>query len=481
MPGFKVRESREYGDGIRDTFVEPTIDLFYKLTPSMTAALTVNTDFSGTTADTRQINLTRFDLFFPEQRQFFLQDADIFAFGAIEEEGPMPFFSRRIGLSDTGEVLDIDVGAKLTGRVGSFDLGVLSIEQEAADGQGSRNLLVGRIAKNVLSESSLGMIVTHGDPASARSNTLVGVDFRYLNTRIGDNRTLVGAAWYQQSETEGLHGDAAAFGIGVELPSEAGWRAELEWREVQENYNPALGFVNRTGVHEYELELGYAWRPTGSWLRSIASNVELGRVEKIDGATESESMELTLLELENHTADLLTLSYQVEREQLLQSFEISDGVVIPPGDYSFQSYCLEATTGEHRLLAGVLFACDGEFYDGVRLAGGADLTWRPDAHFRLGAGFEWNDIELPHGDFITRLARLRADIAFTATGYWENFVQYDNVSESIGVNSIVRWVPEGGREAVLVLNRQLEDFDRNNGFDSVYSEVTFKLGYTFRF
>lgn len=98
VPGFKVGESREYRGGTRDTFVEPTIDLFYKLTPSMTAALTVNTDFSGTTADTRQINLTRFDLFFPERRQFFLQDADIFAFGAIEEEGLMPFFSRRIGL-----------------------------------------------------------------------------------------------------------------------------------------------------------------------------------------------------------------------------------------------------------------------------------------------------------------------------------------------------------------------------------------------
>jgi hypothetical protein len=250
---------------------------------------------------------------------------------------------------------------------------------------------------------------------------------------------------------------------------------------VQEKYYPALGFVNRIGVHELELEMGYAWRPAGHWLRSVATTAELQRVERIEGGIESEGLELTVLELENHAADYLTFFYEFDRERLLEPFEISDGVVIPPGDYRFESYCVEVTTGEHRALAGLLFACDGEFYDGLRRAGGGDLTWRPGIRFRLGTGFEWNDIELPQGDFVTRLARVRADIAFTATWYWENFVQYDNVSETIGVNSILRWIPEAGREAVLVLNRQLEDFDRNNRFDSTYSELTLKMGYTFRF
>ncbi|HET6629434.1 MAG TPA: DUF5916 domain-containing protein [Woeseiaceae bacterium] len=481
VPGVSMSGVRNYTDGLTDTGLEPSVDVFYKVTPAMTAALTVHPDFSGTSVDTRRINLTRFDLFFPEQRKFFLQDADIFAFGAIEEEGPMPFFSRRIGLAASGEALDIDVGAKLTGRAGGFDIGVLDIRQETPDHRGTRSLLVARVAKNVLSESSVGMIVTKGDPISNLDNALAGVDFRYLNTRIGNNRTIIGSAWYQQSDTEGLHGNDAAMGIALELPSEEGWRAELEWREVQPNYYPALGFVDRTDVHESELELGYAWRPLGSRIRSVATNVEFTRVEKIGGDVESRNVEFTVLELENHAADDLELSYLMERERLTEPFEISKGVVIPPGDYAFNSYCVELATGEQRVLASGSFACDGDFYGGRRRSAGSDLIWRPNPHYQFGLGFEWNDIDLPAGSFITRLANLRADVAFTATWYWENFVQYDNVSDSIGINSILRWVPEAGRETVLVLNRQFEDFDGGHHFRSTYAELTFKLGYTLRF
>ncbi|MEX2122981.1 MAG: DUF5916 domain-containing protein [Woeseia sp.] len=481
VPGFRVGETRDYAGDRTDSFAEPSIDVFYKLTPALTAALTVNTDFSGTTVDTREINLTRFDLFFPEQRKFFLQDADIFEFGRIEDEGAKPFFSRRIGLSDAGEPIAIDVGAKLTGRIGRFDIGVLNIAQESAMGPGSNNLFAGRVAGNVLRESSLGIIVTNGDPASERDNTLLGIDFRYLNTRIGPNRTIVGSAWYQRSDTDGLHGDAEAFGIDLELPGRDGWDAELGWKEIQENYYPALGFVNRTDVREYELELGYTWRPVQRRLRAIRSGVEVWHVETLSGQLESEEITLTVVELENHAADYLTFDYSRSREHLVDPFEISDGVVIPAGDYLFDSFCVNLTTGEHRALAGETFVCDGDFYDGEMRAAGTVMTWRPSPHLRLGAGFEWNDIDLPHGAFITRLASLRADIAFTATWYWENFLQYDNVSESIGVNSILRWIPEAGRETVVVLNRQLEDPDRNNRFNSLYGELTLKLGYTFRF
>jgi hypothetical protein len=153
----------------------------------------------------------------------------------------------------------------------------------------------------------------------------------------------------------------------------------------------------------------------------------------------------------------------------------------PAGDYSFESICLEGTTGEFRSLAADWSVCDGEFYDGDRMAVAPYLTWRPNAHLRFGAGFEWNDIDLPQGSFITRLASLRADIAFTSTWYWENFLQYDNVSETIGINSIVRWVPQAGREAVLVINRQVEDFDRDNRFTPYINELAFKIAYTLRF
>lgn len=481
VPALRIGRVEDDFRPYEDSYVEPALDAFYKITPALTAALTVNTDFAGTTADARQINLTRFDLFFPEQRKFFLQDADIFEFGLIGDDSGKPFFSRRIGLTDDGETIDIDIGGKLTGRAGPFDIGVLGVRQDSTGGEDSSELLVARVAANVLAESSIGMIVTSGDPNPDRDNDLYGVDFRYLNTRLSRDRTIVGSLWYQHTDTGAASGEGAAFGMNLALPARHGWLAEAEWKEVQADYYPALGFVNRTGIREYEAELGYDWRPAAHWLRSIATGVELWRVQRIDGDLESQELKVSAIELENQTADWIAVDYRRNREVLGEPFEISDGIVIPPGDYAFDNACIEGGTGQHRALSSEFSACSGEFYGGDRLTVAPYLTWRPSAHFRFGAGFEWNDVDLPQGEFITRLASLRADVAFTATWYLENFVQYDNVSESIGINSILRWLPEAGRETVLAVNRQLEDFDRDNRFSSYYSELNVRLSYTFRF
>ena len=153
----------------------------------LTGVLTLNTDFSATEVDDRQINLTRFNLFFPEKRDFFLQDVDIFSFGGLRRNG-IPFFSRRIGLSRSGQPVDLDVGAKLTGRAGRWNVGFLGVAlDDFRDVEGS-NVFVGRVAANVLEESSVGLIVTGGDPRSNRDNSLMGADFRYRNTRLPGGR-----------------------------------------------------------------------------------------------------------------------------------------------------------------------------------------------------------------------------------------------------------------------------------------------------
>ncbi len=222
VAGARVSQSDQFNSlapDFSDTSFEPSLDIFYKPTPSLTAALTINTDFSGTSVDSRQINLTRFSLFFPEKRKFFLQDNDIFEFGRIggpresgavtqaTKESGRPFFSRRIGLSATGETVDIDAGLKLTGRIGRWDYGMLNIQQSEFGAVDSSNLFVGRIAANILEESSLGAIFTNGNPSASEDNSVVGVDFRYLNTRLSNGKTMAGSVWYQQSDTEGLNGN----------------------------------------------------------------------------------------------------------------------------------------------------------------------------------------------------------------------------------------------------------------------------------
>ena len=228
VPSATVREDKVYSTGEGSSDLEPSLDIFYKLTPSLNGALTLNTDFSATEVDDRQVNLTRFSLFFPEKRDFFLQDADIFEFGRIGSGGfngggrpsgggggggggggnpaipgassqnGRPFFSRRLGLSSSGEPVDIEYGAKLSGRVGRWNIGALGIHQDEFQTVTANDIFVGRLAANVLNESAVGLIVTDGDPLSNLDNSLAGADFRYRNSHLPGGRVLESQVWYQQ-------------------------------------------------------------------------------------------------------------------------------------------------------------------------------------------------------------------------------------------------------------------------------------------
>ncbi len=307
VPGLRTGSSRDYVLDEKNTYLEPSLDAFWKFTPSMTAALTLNPVLGGTTADARQVNLTRFELFFPEQRAFFLQDSDVFEFGRIEEDDGIPFFSRHIGLDGDGSPLQLDAGLKMAGRAGPMTVGVLGVRQDSATSDGSESLFVGRIATHVLAESVLGAIVTSGNPESGADSSLVGVDFRHLNTRLGEDRVFEATAWNQQTDTEGLDGDDTAYGVSVAMPNSRGWSGEAGYKRLEENYFPALGFASRTDVVDTEAEAGYRWRPQESWIRATYSGVEGRFVNAINGRDQPREVDLTIAEIENQTADRLEL------------------------------------------------------------------------------------------------------------------------------------------------------------------------------
>jgi hypothetical protein len=358
---------------------------------------------------------------------------------------------------------------------------LLAVQQDEFGTTDPSDLFVARIAANVLEESSVGMILTHGDPDSNDDNVLAGVDFRYLNTRLANGRTIEAGFWYQQSNTEGSSGDDAAFGFSLSAPNAEGLRGSIAYKELQQNYKPALGFVNRLNVRDFTTELGYTLYPQSEIVRNIYSGVDFQRIETIQGALQSQIITLRPLEISNHASDSIIFHYKIIDEVVETPFDISEGVTIPAGSYAFEQYCSEVAGSPYRRLSGRGYYCGGDFFDGTQTSAGASLIWRPNKHFKITAGYDFNDIELPDGAFITRLMSLRADIAFTSTWYWENFVQYDNVSYSLGVNSILRWVPRAGREMVLVVNREFIDFIREQHFNRVSGDITFKFSYTFRF
>jgi hypothetical protein len=500
VPAISVGGSRDHDAGTEDSSIEPSLDLFYKLTPALNASLTINTDFSATEVDNRQVNLTRFNLFFPEKRAFFTRESDIFEFGGIggddrggagflrgDRENGRPYFSRRIGLSATGQPVDIDVGAKVSGRVGRWNIGAQLIRQaefdadDDADDVDATNILVARVSANVLEESNLGFIVTNGNPRSNDDNTVIGVDYLYRNSRLPKGRQLDASFWYQQSDTSGVDGNDSAYGLAVKSPNQTGWKGSIGFKEIQENFMPAVGFVSRAGIQQVEGDVGYTYRHNGETIRSISAEIKTQKIDLIDGGLQSQSTEFEALELENNSGDRLSIAYRANKERLLDDFEISDDVFVPEGTYSYGAAELDIKTGDHRPVTIGFKYRDGEFFDGDIRSIETELGWRPSKHFRAGLSFSVDDVELPDGDFTTRLLRAQFDIVFSNTLSWVNLVQYDNVSETIGINSRLHWLPQAGRNVYFVLNHNYEERIADRNFHSTTTDLTLKADYTFRF
>ena len=498
IPGISISESRAYGldpnePDSRETNFEPTLDAFYKITPNLTGALTFNSDFSATSVDSRQVQLTRFNLFFPEQRKFFLQEADIFEFGGLDRNA-RPFFSRRIGIGPGGQQLDVDAGGKLTGRVGRWNVGALAVKQSGNAGfvpEGRQliddsELFVGRVSANIFDQSTLGAIATYGNPTGDEDNSLVGVDFNYLNTQRFENVTIEGQLWYQKSKTDGLEGDDASWGAKLVSPNQRGFKGRLQYTEIGENFFPALGFANRTGIKQSELAVGHVKRLGGeSWLRSFENTFEGVRVTDTDGNVESESLKFKLVKIANQSGDGAFFLYNDFREVLTRPFNIADGVTIPMGDYSYQRYGAEISSGGQRPLIATLHLEDGGFFSGDRKTVNVKLDWQPIKNFTGVFEYEYNKIDLPQGSFDTQLLRLRTDIAFNPEWAWITTAQYDNQSDSLGINSRLQWIPRAGSEFYIIYNGGWIDrgeLDRDaTGFSQVGESATIKISHTFRF
>jgi len=498
VPSMSVSKQRRYDPASSKTDWVPSLDAFYRITPSLNAALTINTDFSATEVDNRQVNLTRFSLFFPEKRDFFLNDSDLFQFGNISgmansnnatsqgaRENARPFFSRKLGLSQTGEPVDINYGGRISGRVGRWNIGTLAIRQDEFGPVDASNLFVTRISANVLNDSSLGFIYTNGDPGSNRHNSVMGVDFRYLNNRISNGRQLEADAWYQVSDTPGLDGDDASYGLGLRMPNNTGLRGRVAFKEVQKNFNPAMGYVNRSNIRDFTADAGYTHYFGGGVLQSIFSGVDAQRIEEIDGGLQSEIFVYRLAELETNSRDSIQFAYTTNREVVTAPFTLYTSpartVGIAPGDYKFNEQQVRISTGGQREFSGSFTWLQGDFYNGKRTNLNGSLTWNQSRYFVASINYDWNDISLPQGEFITRLTSVSTQVAFSSTMYWINLIQYDNLSEEIGINTRLQWIPRAGQEGFIVLNYNLQDKDKNNRFESTLSDLSVKFKYTFRF
>ncbi len=470
--------ARDFDDRTRSEAgreLQPSLDVFYRPLPSFTLTGTVNTDFSATEVDDRQVNLTRFSLFFPEKRAFFLQDAGIFEFADLQGNG-RPFFSRRIGLGADGAALDIEAGLKTTGRVGGLNFGALAVRQQRAGSDEVLDLAAARASWNVLEESSLGLIATSGDPQTGEDASLVGADFLY---RDDDALALPvrSRLWVQKTDTTRGDDRDVAYGAALEFPGDR-HEIALSSAELQENFAPTLGFANRVGIREHSAAYRYRFRPDTGRILRVDTSLGYELVTDVSDRRQS-SLTSAGIEAASPQGDAIALHTERATEVLAADFEISDGVIVPARAYTFTGATLSVTRGDRNVVGGRLALQAGEFYDGYRRSVRAEVALRPSPHYALALVWAQNEIDLDGGSFITRLAQLRSDVAFNNRWAWLSFLQYDNVSGSAGVNSRLRWEIAPGREMFLVANYNF-DVGPGDDLETRAREVALKVSYTFR-
>lgn len=482
-----------------------SMDLSYKLTPALNALITLNTDFAATEVDGRQLGLDRFDLFFPEKRSFFLTDFDIFQFGGIptgNDDGDstpgllsghngLAFFSRRIGLTGDNEPVDILAGTKVSGRIADFDIGSLYIVQdeyvnEDSERIGQSDLFVTRMASGVLEESTAGFIITSGDPTSNNNSSLVGADFLYRNSRLGRNRSVEGNFWIQKSNNSDVGSQETAWSANIGFPANAGFSTGIQVQEVEANFQPALGFANRTGVRLYAAEAAYTNVLSNSGIvRELEHSLEYAQWTYLDsGSIQSERIELMPFEIRTMDDDRLRLDINLHKEGLLPGEQPLQalGILIPPGEYSFDRLGTNLRSASHRPLALELQIDDGEWFNGDRFRIRPKMQWRPNEHFSAELAYDYNKYEFPGQSAVTRQITLENEIALNARWSAVLLAQYDNVSDSIGINGRFHCNMAAGRDIWFVVNHNMvRDPSIGSRFRSGESLAVAKIQYTLRF
>jgi len=460
-------------------------EINYNITPNLKAGITVNTDFAETEVDDRQINLTRFPLFFPERRAFFLEGSNIFLFAP--SSGPNPYFSRRIGLQE-GRPIPIQYGGRLIGRIKETDVGFLQVRTGAEGERPGEHFTVGRVLQNISNESTVGIIYTRretdGDLAPVRST--LGADLNLSTSKFLGNKNLQFETFYI-GHTQTHFGDTTSQsdrsvrGGRINFPNEP-WNAHVSYREFGVNYDPAVGFAPRVGFRRLQPSLTYnpLWKRSKS-IREVSWEYFFEYLMQMDWRPATVNHRIRLLGLRFETGDIIQFNINHNYEFLDFDFDIlrDERFVIPVGEYRNMGYSISAQTAPFRRFGGSFNFAEVGFWTGSQTNVSADVFLRPAVGFNMTATWIHSQVRLAEGDFDTHLFRLITGYDFSPWVSVNFNVQYDNVTKFLGTNNRFTWVISPGNTFFVVYNHNWQNFE--DRLMSMETWTNVKFAYTFRF
>ena len=473
-----------------DGTAEGGFDLRYDITPNLAAIVTVNTDFAETEVDNQQVNLPRFNLFFPEKREFFLESTGYFDFG-FNRSGPgarpgiIPFFSRRIGLDSDNRPIPVQGGVKLAGRMGRYNLGFLTVNTGHDGGTPQTNYSALRVSRDILTRSNWGVVAVSKEPAGpnhdpngdlyeSHSNRAYGGD---LNFSVLENLKFGGSLL--QTYTPDSSGSQRE-GNGYAVWSNDNWDVQFFYRDIDESFNPEAGFVSRTGIEQMEGFVGWSWRSDTALVRRVEPHVRTVYTMDQDNelatrfqhwATTLEFRDGSNLELAwNPQFDEVTGTFVLDEGDPSDPNDLSDDVEVRPGAYNMPQWLARYSSDSSRLFSGSIFAEGGDFFDGDILSIDADLSARISRNIRSTLGVRRTEIDLPRRpddpatpatdesrpplDFNFTLIQGQVGVTFTTRIYFDALLQYNTAVDDFSSNLRFNYKYRPGSDIYVVYNER---------------------------
>ena len=481
LAGFSADAPGHSADLERDSDVDVGGEVAYNITPSLRAVATINTDFAETEVDTRRVNLTRFPLFFPEKRGFFLDGATFFDFYV-----PV-FFSRRIGLDAQGQPQRIVGGTKITGQAGRFDVGGLYVRTGEENGALGEDFLTMRVRRRVLRQSFVGAIYTGRatrDQSVVPTRSAAGVDFRLATSTFRGNQNLEATGFVVANTNPlGTSGDNVSYGGRIGYPNDV-WDGSFQFMEVPENAEAAVGFIPRRDYRRYQPQLRYNPRPRNHrYIRRFGFGADVDLYTDTENRAETQEFDITATRVELHSGDNVEMSIVPSYERLEDPFTISPGITLPAGaEYRFTRFRVSGSTANKRVISLQPRVEWGSFLSGSRRELAMGMGVRPRPGVTLNLAYELNDVDLAEGKFETRLYRMVADTQFSPFMYLVNNVQYDSVSRVLGWQSRFRWILKPGNDIFFVYTHNwIDQFEATSRFATLDRRAAAKAVYTKRF
>ncbi|MCX6232671.1 MAG: DUF5916 domain-containing protein [Bacteroidetes bacterium] len=451
---------QEQGNSGFDKTLKVGGDVNISFTPTTKLNLTVNTDFSQVESDRIPINLTRFSVFMPEKRAFFIENKGLFEFN-MNSGSISTFYSRRIGI-DNGFQIPIIGGLKLTGKEKNTNFGILSMQTAEKSGFPSVNYTVIRVKQEISKQTSVGFITTARNE-KGHYNYVYGVDLNYTTSRLFTNKNFIIGGSLAQSQTE----DASktknlAYELYLKYPNDF-ITYQFLTNTVQSAFNPEIGFMQRGNYNLYNTLLEIKPRPAFiPWIRQLfIKPVDITYYVSDDyKSLETAQYVVKPLGITTKSGETMAVSYIKTFENLGNNFRIFDTITIPKAEYWFNHYQLDYSSYQSRKFYISGYLGWGDFFSGTKKVSYLSVCWYPSHHFNITADWTYNDIQLKEGSFKTHEVGSRVEYAFTPKLNSSIYGQWNNASKEVLLNYRINWIPKVGSDFYFVLNQRINT--RNN-------------------